>query len=185
MDGEGGMHREVPQQAEEPQPWLITQIFTLLMVTISSYGWYCLIAGIAVAILFRKYSPALQSWQRKREEEQEAALYHKNPDIVLAREAALEASRMRMQQEYERNSREAAEKQRIKDEQKRQEKIEVYEAQQRGEGGRTLRSRPETGAPKHTKTDKKKSTFRQDYNPLLGDGGSCGWRPERRGRAGG
>lgn len=156
------------EEPVEPQSQnIVLQVVSSLLFIITNYGWHCLILSIACAFAWRKYSPSYHQWRRRKEEEQEAALYHKNPDLLLAKEAAIEKARQRLQEQYSKQSAEHAERQRLRDEEKKKEKVKAHEALVKG-----TTSRPKT-------------TFKSDYNPLLGDGGSCSYRPARRGRAGG
>lgn len=64
---------------------------------IAAYGW-------------TKLSPYVNQLRKKQEEAAYEAKYKKNPDISKARLAALEASRKKMQEEYEKKAAEWAEK---------------------------------------------------------------------------
>ncbi|XP_018025846.1 selenoprotein S-like isoform X2 [Hyalella azteca] len=189
---------EPPIEAHEPpSPWLITQAITGLVEFVSSYGWPCLLVLLLVLWLWRRYGHLLQQWQQRRAEQQEAALYHKNPDLLVQREAAIESARRRMQEQYDAASALYAQKQKLREEEKRQERLALLEAQQRGEGGRSLRSAAPAGAAapgpsgcsmeknKAKSEGKKPSALRPDYNPLLGGGSYAGYRPPRRGGAAG
>uniref|UniRef100_A0A3P9HPS4 Selenoprotein S n=1 Tax=Oryzias latipes TaxID=8090 RepID=A0A3P9HPS4_ORYLA len=84
---------------------------------------------------------------------------------------ALEAARRRMQEELDSRAAQYREKMRQQEEQKRRQKIESWENMQTG------RSCRETRKPK---TDK------PSLDPLGGQGGgSCSWRPGRRGPSSG
>ncbi|XP_031827217.1 uncharacterized protein LOC116424662 [Nomia melanderi] len=74
--------------------------FSMIWSTVASVGWYI------VAVVFSLWyaSPYIRekytSWKRRREEQEYAAKYHKNPDLLQERLVGFEASREKMQQEY-------------------------------------------------------------------------------------
>lgn len=174
-----------PSSLEPETPMVITQVISWVVTIISNYGWPCLLLGVLCGVLWSRYAPSVRAWRKKREEMEEAALYHKNPELALQRESALESARLRMQEQYAAASREHAEKQRIREEERNLQKLEAREAQLRGEGGRQLRQQPEVPAAPTTNLPKRRPVFRQEYNPLLGSGPSSGYRPARRGGAAG
>ncbi|XP_078800999.1 selenoprotein S [Oryzias latipes] len=103
---------------------------------------------------------------------------------------ALEAARRRMQEELDSRAAQYREKMRQQEEQKRRQKIESWENMQTGRSCRETRSSQaseETGPSSVPKPKKDKKSLRSaDYSPLGGQGGgSCSWRPGRRGPSSG
>jgi len=88
-----------------------------------------------------------------------------------ARREAMLAARMRMQQDYDKFLEENKEK--IKEEEARKER----ERQERTSILGKLREEE-----KRKNMDK---SLRAEYNPLMGAGGSCGWKPGKKGPAAG
>lgn len=192
----GGLH---PHTLNQQNPWVITQVFTSVVTLIASNGWYALGLLIVAYLIWIKIQPKVASWLKKRENDREAAAYHKDPDKFLAKERAIDAARQRMQERYNQSAASWAEKQKEKEEKRRQERIEGWE-RNNVEAGQRIGSRPNaTAAPTapaatasgSTSNNKKKSgkaKLKPEYNPMAGDvggGGSCRWRPDRRGPSGG
>lgn len=193
-----GLH---PHTLDQHNPWFITTVVSSVFSLIASNGWYAVGFFVFLMFLWRMFSPKIGAWWEKREKEIEAAEYHKDPDKFLDRERAIDDARRRLQEQYSQRSAEWAEqnaqKQREKEEKKRQELIEDWERHQRGEGYRSKSRLNATATPTVPAAStssasgvnkSKKSTLRPDYNPMTGDidgGGSCRWRPDRRGPSGG
>jgi len=135
-----------------------------------NYGW--VLIGLVVLYYLRpRFSQWLQSWRDAKA----AGQHHKDEDQaeVVAREAAVEAARRRLQEQYTAQAAEAAERRRQRDEAKRLEKLAAEEKMVKCGGGQRVGEQAK---------EEKKFTARPEYNPLMG-GGSCGWRPQQR-RAG-
>ncbi|KAF2347202.1 Selenoprotein S [Trinorchestia longiramus] len=107
MEGVGDERVELHPEAQPASntPWLITRVATGLLMLISEYGWPCLLLGLLAVWLWRCYGHKWHKWQQQRQEQKEAAFYHKNPDVLLQREAAIESARLRMQQQLDEASR--------------------------------------------------------------------------------
>ncbi|XP_076618924.1 uncharacterized protein LOC143340630 [Colletes latitarsis] len=142
---------------------------------IAPVGWYI----IAIAISFWYASPYIwekyRNWKLRKDEQDYAAKYHKNTDLLQERLSALEASRQRMQQNYYQKCMVAREEKECKREQKAQSRL--IDINLVGQG---LENKSNDWFP--VGNDKPKSV-KKDYNPLMGDG-SRGYRPPKRSRCG-
>ncbi|KAL6112661.1 selenos [Pungitius sinensis] len=152
---------------------------------LSQYGWYLLAVSALLYLLILHLSKRRSSHSSTQPTLQDAAL-------VARRQEAMEAARMKMQQELNAKAEIFREKQRQQEEEKRRQKIEIWESMQQGRSYRaTTRSAPTTEeASASTAALKPKSNKKPlrsaDYNPLTGQGGSsCSWRPGRRGPSSG
>ncbi|KAM9831175.1 selenoprotein S [Neosynchiropus ocellatus] len=152
---------------------------------LSVYGWYLLAATVLVYFLIlhlSKKRPA-QASNRTTGEKQDA-------DFVAKRQEAVEAARRRMQEELDAKALLFKEKQQQQEEERRKQKIESWESMQQGKSYKAKLSQPaedssSSVASLKPKTDKKPLRS-SDYNPLAGGGGgSCSWRPGRRGPSSG
>ncbi|XP_066975727.1 selenoprotein S-like [Macrobrachium rosenbergii] len=187
-----GLH---PSSLNQQNPWFISQVITSITSTIEANGWYILGLLILLYIVKINLQPKISAWRRKREEAEELAAVHKDPDRYLERELALDKARQKLQQQYNQNAEQWIEKQKELEEKKRREKVEDWERHERGEGYRnksrntaSAAAAPASNASSAT-GDKKsgKPKLRPEYNPMTGDigGGSCRWRPDRPGPSGG
>ncbi|XP_066557628.1 selenoprotein S isoform X2 [Amia ocellicauda] len=156
-------------------------------VVVADYGWYLLFGCIAVYLLIQQLS------KRRAGQAQNGSAAGSVPDAssVVKRQEALEAARIRMQEELDAKAAQYREKQKQVEEEKRRQKIEMWESMKEGKSYK--------GNPKHLynteeassstvikpKTEKK-SLRSSGFNPLTGEGGgSCAWRPGRRGPSAG
>ncbi|KAM7406682.1 hypothetical protein PAMP_001040 [Pampus punctatissimus] len=150
---------------------------------LSDYGWYLLAVTVLVYLLIqhlskRRSSPHLQT----------------PPDaaLVARKQEAMEAARRRMQEELDAKAAVYREKQKQQEQEKRRQKIEIWENVQQGKSCIGVTKPPQSNeeassstAVLKPKTDKKPLRS-ADYNPLTGQGGgSCSWRPGRRGPSAG
>lgn len=158
---------------------------------LSSYGWYILLACVAVYFIVQKMAPKLRL---RSSSQQGAAGAAVEPDMVVRRQEALLASRLRMQEELNAQAERYKEKQRQLEEQKRRQKIEMWESMQEGKsykGNLKLsQQEAEPGASTSSAVPKSKPNKKPlrggGYNPLSGEGGgTCSWRPGRRGPSAG
>ncbi|XP_040897907.1 selenoprotein S isoform X2 [Toxotes jaculatrix] len=162
---------------------------SLIGELLSQYGWYLLAVTVLVYLLIQHLSKRRSSQSSQSsppQTEQDAAL-------VARRQEAMEAARRKMQEELDAKAAVFREKQKQQEEEKRRQKIEMWESMQQGKsykGTAKLSQPPEEASSSTTtvlkpKTDKK--TLRgSDYSPLSGQGGgSCSWRPGRRGPSSG
>ncbi|XP_077618526.1 selenoprotein S isoform X2 [Crocuta crocuta] len=114
----------------------------------------------------------------------------KEPDVVVKRQEALAAARLKMQEELNAQVEKHKEKLRQLEEQKRRQKIEMWDSMQEGKSYKgNARKLPEEDnpGPSTSSTLPKRKSDRKPlrgggYNPLSGEGGgACSWRPGRRG----
>ena len=151
----------------------IVSIFDQVTGLLSAYGWTILFFAVVLNLLWSHFYPKFKKWKEKQEDQKQEEEYKKNPELLLAREEALQKARQKLQEQHDYLSRIFEEKKKLIEEQKRQEKIENYERLMQGKS--------------MIKPSDNKNVRGPDYNPLMGSGGSCGFRPSRRdmGGAGG
>ncbi|XP_075362447.1 selenoprotein S [Mycteria americana] len=158
---------------------------------LSSYGWYLLLAAVAIYLLIQKISQSLAARPSSRPGAADAAV---EPDVVVRRQEALAAARLRMQEELNAQAERYKEKQRQLEEEKRRQKIAMWESMQEGKsykGNLKLNQQEvESGASSSSAVPKSKPNKKPlrggGYNPLSGEGGgTCSWRPGRRGPSAG
>ncbi|XP_064373968.1 selenoprotein S [Dromaius novaehollandiae] len=158
---------------------------------LSSYGWYILLACVAIYLLIQKISQSAAARRSSRPGAADAAV---EPDLVVKRQEALAAARLRMQEELNAQAERYKEKQRQLEEEKRRQKIAMWESMQEGKsykGNLKLNQQElESGASTSSTVPKPKSNKKPlrsgGYNPLSGEGGgTCSWRPGRRGPSAG
>uniref|UniRef100_A0A6J0SUP1 Selenoprotein S n=1 Tax=Pogona vitticeps TaxID=103695 RepID=A0A6J0SUP1_9SAUR len=155
---------------------------------LADYGWYILFTLIAVYLLAQKLAKRFRS---TRVPHLDATAV--DPDVVVRQQEALLAARKRMQDELDAQAEKFKEKQRKLEEEKRRQKIAMWESMQEGKSYKTTlrqNQEPEPGASTSTAESKPKSRRRPlrdgGYNPLSGEGGgTCSWRPGRRGPSSG
>lgn len=188
MEANDGAARIKPGAGGET---LQNQDLTFLQPTvatfISQYGWYLLILCVGVYFLIQHLSKKRPSLNQSS-----ASAVSQDPSSVVRRQEALEASRQKMQAELDAKAAEFKEKQQRLEEEKRRQKIEMWESMKEGKSYKGNNRLPQNNDEASTstttlkpKTDKKplRST---GYNPLAGDGGgTCSWRPSRRGPSAG
>ncbi|XP_044045328.1 selenoprotein S isoform X2 [Siniperca chuatsi] len=152
---------------------------------LSQYGWYLLVVTVLVYLLIQHLSKKRSSQSSTPQTLQDAAL-------VSRKQEAMESARRKMQEELDAKAAIFREKQKQQEEQKRRQKIEIWESMQQGKSykgtaklSQTTEEASSSTAVLKPKTDKKPLRS-ADYNPLTGQGGgSCSWRPGRRGPSSG
>ncbi|XP_025055351.1 selenoprotein S [Alligator sinensis] len=158
---------------------------------LSAYGWYLLLACVAVYLLMQKVSESTRARRRSRPDPPGAAA---EPDAVVRRQEALAAARLKMQEELNAQAEKYKEKQRELEEEKRRQKIAMWESMQEGKSykGNLKLNQQETASSPSTSSavpkpkPDKKPLRGGGYNPLSGEGGgTCSWRPGRRGPSAG
>ncbi|NXR20763.1 SELS protein, partial [Cinclus mexicanus] len=115
------------------------------------------------------------------------------PDVVVRRQEALAAARLRMQEELNAQAERYKEKQRQLEEERRRQKIAMWESMQEGKsykGNLKLNQQEVESAASASAVPKSKPNKKPlrggGYNPLSGEGGGmCSWRPGRRGPSAG
>ncbi|XP_033204787.2 uncharacterized protein LOC117165509 isoform X2 [Bombus vancouverensis nearcticus] len=151
---------------------LTMYIFLQIWSTIASVGWY--IIGITICIwwaspyILEKYA----NWKLRKNEQEYAAKYHKNPDLLQERLIGLEASRQKMQEEYYQKCMLAEEERTEKGNAKGIPKLILDNNVIGDRPGKKNNDSPPF-------TEKKHKSIREGYNPLMGDG-SRGYRPPKR-----
>ncbi|XP_045136799.1 selenoprotein S A-like [Portunus trituberculatus] len=186
-----GLH---PPTLEQKNPTLVTSLVTKVLSFLIGYGWYVVGFMLVGFIAWNHLEPKIKRWLKKREDDQEAAEYHKNPDILLSRHQALDAARQKMQEQYNKVASDSLEKRKVREEKMREDKIAEWERMQSGKGNR-LKDKSSASVSDTKKTNSSsakdkpaaKPRMRPEYNPLTGDAGasSCRWRPTSRGASGG
>uniref|UniRef100_A0A1W7RDJ8 Selenoprotein S-like protein n=1 Tax=Agkistrodon contortrix contortrix TaxID=8713 RepID=A0A1W7RDJ8_AGKCO len=169
-----------PPGGEEGVQFLLQAVNSLF----SDYGWYIFFGLIVVYLLVQKLSKNLQG--AKQSNMPTTAI---EPDDVVKQQEALLAARMKMQEQLNVQAEKFKEKQKMLEEEKRKQKIAMWESMQEGKSYKaTLQhnQEPKPGASTSTTVVKPKPNrkpLRSDgYNPLSGEGGgTCSWRPGRRG----
>ncbi|KAM9375311.1 selenoprotein S isoform 2-T2 [Phaethornis superciliosus] len=154
---------------------------------LSSYGWFIVLAALLIYFLMQKVSRSRPGSQ------QGAAQAALEPDVVVRRQEALAAARLRMQEELNAQAERYKEKQRQLEEEKRRQKIAMWESMQEGKsykGNLKLNQEAESAASTSSAVPKSKPNKKPlrggGYNPLSGEGGgTCSWRPGRRGPSAG
>uniref|UniRef100_A0A8V0ZG01 Selenoprotein S n=1 Tax=Gallus gallus TaxID=9031 RepID=A0A8V0ZG01_CHICK len=138
---------------------------------LSSYGWYILLACVAIYLIVQKISPYLRMRPSSQQGATGAAV---EPDMVVRRQEALLASRLRMQEELNAQAERYKEKQRQLEEQKRRQKIEMWESMQEGKSYKgNLKLKAESGASTSSAVPKSKP----NKKPLRGGGNASGTPP--------
>jgi len=156
---------------------------------LSEYGWILLAVTVLVYLLLQYLSKRRSSHSSPPTETPQDAT------LVAKRQEAMEAARRKMQEELDAKAVVFREKQAQQEQEKRRQKIEIWESIQQGKsykGGTTKHPQSAEEAGSSTavvkpKTDKKPLRS-ADYNPLNGQGGgsgSCSFRPGRRGPSSG
>ncbi|XP_067104742.1 selenoprotein S [Osmerus mordax] len=156
-------------------------------VFVAEYGWYLLLMTVCLYML-------IQHLVNKRDSQSSSASEPvQDPISVAARLEALAASRQKMQDELDAKAALFREKQQQLEEEKRRQKIEMWENMKQGKStkgnSKIAQSTEEASTSTSTLKPKteKKALRKSGYNPLSGGGGggSCAWRPGRRGPSSG
>ncbi|KAM6950077.1 selenoprotein S [Lycodopsis pacificus] len=155
---------------------------------LSQYGWYLLAVTVLVYLLIQHLSKRRSSQSSSSSPQQTL----QDAALVAKRQEAMEAARIKMQEELDAKADIFREKQRQQEEEKRRQKIEVWDSMQQGRSykGTAKPSQTTEEASSSTTVLKPKSDKKPlrsaDYNPLTGQGGSAvSWRPGRRGPSSG
>ncbi|XP_053127617.1 selenoprotein S [Hemicordylus capensis] len=152
----------------------------------SNYGWYILFSLIAVYFLVQKITKNFRGPRKPRLDTTAV-----EADAVVRRQEAVLAARLRMQEELNTQAEKFREKQKKLEEEKRRQKIAMWESMQEGKSYKeTLKENQEPEAPTSAAVPKPKPNRKPlrdgGYNPLSGEGGgTCSWRPGRRGPSSG
>ncbi|XP_067411689.1 selenoprotein S [Emydura macquarii macquarii] len=180
-DGEPGPGR--PALEQEGIQALQRSVGSLL----SGYGWYLLFGCVALYLVALKLA---EKRRARRGNRPEAAGPQLEPDMVVRQQEALVAARFRMQEELNAQAEKYKEKQRQLEEEKRRQKIAMWESMQEGKSYKgnlkVNQQEIESDASASSTVPKPKPNKKPlrggGYNPLSGEGGgTCSWRPGRRG----
>ncbi|XP_027707985.1 selenoprotein S isoform X2 [Vombatus ursinus] len=158
---------------------------------LSNYGWYLLFILVVLYLIFQKLSGNFRVMTQRSLDASGASTIE--PDVVVKRQEALAAARLRMQEELNKQAEKYKEKLKQLEEEKRRQKIEMWESMQEGKSykgsARKQPEKPEPGSSSSSTISKPKpdrKPLRSGYNPLSGEGGgTCSWRPGRRGPSSG
>ncbi|KAJ8961021.1 hypothetical protein NQ314_006003 [Rhamnusium bicolor] len=143
-------------------------IFGTIVHSIENYGWYMLLFGLVFAYVYQKILKSyIDEYEKRKNEEEYAAKYHKNPDLFVERQIAQQQYAMKLQEKYKSD----AEEYKKKLEEKEAKKREEYRLKFEGIGGEKLGS---------SSNKDKSNSFKPEYNPLTGAGSSSNYRPPRR-----
>ncbi|XP_074090338.1 selenoprotein S [Macrotis lagotis] len=160
---------------------------------LSNYGWYLLFTLVVLYLIFQKLFGNFRALGQRSEDA--SVVSSVEPDVVVKQQEALAAARLRMQEELNTQAEKYKEKLKQLEEEKRRQKIEMWESMQegksyKGNSKKWSEQNPEPG-PSGSSTIPKPKPDRKplrgsNYNPLTGEGGgTCSWRPGRRGPSSG
>ncbi|XP_003788676.1 selenoprotein S [Otolemur garnettii] len=175
------------------RPALEAEGLRFLHVTVGSllaaYGWYIVFSCVLLYVVFQKFSTRLRALRQRQLDRAAAAV---EPDVVVKRQEALAAARLKMQEELNAQVEKHKEKLKQLEEEKRRQKIEMWDSMQEGKSykGNTKKPQEEDNSGPSSVIPKRKSDRKPlrggGYNPLSGEGGgACSWRPGRRGPSSG
>ncbi len=119
---------------------IIFFLSTMLAVLMSVNPWFYVLGAVGLYFLWRRFSPELQwrlaQWRHTRAEQAEAAEIKKNPDLFRARMEAVDAQRRRMQERYDLQAAEAAQREAEREEERRKQRVADLEGMMQGKGYR-------------------------------------------------
>ncbi|XP_069321900.1 selenoprotein S isoform X1 [Eulemur rufifrons] len=149
------------------RPALETEGLRFLHVTVGSllatYGWYIVFSCILLYVVFQKLSTRLRALRQRQLDRAAAAV---EPDVVVKRQEALAAARLKMQEELNAQVEKHKEKLRQLEEEKRRQKIEMWDSMQEGKSykGNAKKPQEEDNSGTSSVIPKRKS----DRKPLRG-----------------
>ncbi|XP_068596880.1 selenoprotein S [Brachionichthys hirsutus] len=165
----------------------LSSLSAIVQDVLSQYGWILLAVTLLVYLL-------IQHIKGRSSQRDSGSAPGAQPDTehVARKHEAMEAVRRKMQEELDAKAAVFKEKQKQVEEERRKQKIEMWDNLQQGKSfkGPGTPSQAADEASSSTaglkaKTDKKPLRS-ADYNPLTGQGGgTCSWRPGRRGPSSG
>ncbi|XP_013368125.1 PREDICTED: selenoprotein S isoform X1 [Chinchilla lanigera] len=186
MDREGEVLSSRPALETEGLRFLHVTVGSLL----ASYGWYILFSCILLYVVIQKLYTRLRALRQRHRDRAEAAAVE--PDAVVKRQEAVAAARLKMQEELNAQIEKHKEKLRQLEEEKRRQKIEMWDSMQEGKSyKRSARKEEDSPGPSTSSVLPKRKSDKKPlrgngYNPLTGEGGgACAWRPGRRGPSSG
>ncbi|XP_028289691.1 selenoprotein S isoform X3 [Gouania willdenowi] len=174
---------------DEDSPFVVEKVpptnqdvsyFSQMGEFLSLYGWHLLVATIVLYLLI------LHLKKKRSSNPRDAGSASETPNadagFVARRQEAMEAARRKMQEELDAKAVIYREKQKQKEEEKRQQKMEHYKGIVPSLDMEQSASSSSAGKPKADR----KPLRTTDYSPLSGPGGgSCSFRPGRRGPSSG
>jgi hypothetical protein len=102
--------------------------------------WYWLLLACGLYYLYNRYRAEIEArvgdWRDRREESARTAAIKKDPDLYRARMEAMDRARRALQEKYDRDAAEAAEKEKAREEEKRRERLQELENLTQGKGYR-------------------------------------------------
>jgi len=178
-----------PTENSNPD-WLIGGFYSVVDV-IQSNGWILLIIAIGLWFLKRH----LEDYLRQKRRRDEDGMHARDPDKLLDLQLRREERIRRLQEQQDAAAALAAEKQREKEEKERKERIQDYDDFLSGKGYKPKSKHAATNdsesaadptPPPSLLSNRPRQRLRDnDYNPMMGSGGSGGYRPAPRGGSGG
>ncbi|XP_065063208.1 selenoprotein S-like [Rhopilema esculentum] len=182
---------EKPAHANNLQnstPDTLVRMGLLATNILEKYGWFIILGIVLLFFVLKKLKPFFQKWKSQMEDYSNKK--SDDPNHIYQQHESMEKARKRLQEKIDLDVEKAKERKQQLEAEKRREKIEDWERHQLGKGYRSKIKKPheETPAPDSSKPKPKpKKPLRpDDYNPLMGQGGSYGYRPtSRRDQSGG
>jgi len=177
-----------PTENSNPD-WLIGGFYSVVDV-IQSNGWILLIIAIGLWFLKRH----LEEYLRQKRRRDEDGMHARDPDKLLDLQLRREERIRRLQEQQDAAAALAAEKQREKEEKERKERIQDYDDFLSGKGYKPKSKHAATNdsesadssPPPSLLSNRPRQRLRDDdFNPMMGSGGSGGYRPAPRGGSGG
>ncbi|XP_060081458.1 selenoprotein S-like [Ylistrum balloti] len=174
---------EHPPNLQNENPQIVSDVFTTVTQILQQYGWFIVFGCLVLLYIRSKVKPAYSQMKKRAEESRDKKI---DPDVAQSRMEAMERARQRLQEEHDAKASHYAEKQLLKEEEKRQTRIEEWDNLQQGKAYRS-KIKPREENSETTKGLKPKPRLRDTgYNPLMGGGGGGGsFRPSRRAGGGG
>nr|AAF67483.1 AD-015 protein [Homo sapiens] len=170
---------ERQEESLSARPALETEGLRFLHTTVGSllatYGWYIVFSCILLYVVFQKLSARLRALRQRQLDRAAAAV---EPDVVVKRQEALAAARLKMQEELNAQVEKHKEKLKQLEEEKRRQKIEMWDSMQEGKSYKGNAKKPQeedSPGPSTSSVLKRKSDRKPlrggGYNPLSGEGG--------------
>lgn len=190
IDEGQGMPQATGATENSNPDWLVGGFFNIVDV-IQSNGWIFLVIFVCLWFLKRKLEDHLRE-KRKRDED---GIHAKDPDKLLDLQLRREDRIRRLQEQQDAAAAVAAAKQREKEEKERKERIQDYDDFLSGKGykpkskhnvsSNDAESEDPTTPPSTTPSllsNRPRPRLRDDdFSPMMGSGGSGGYRPAPRG----
>nr|XP_023408621.1 LOW QUALITY PROTEIN: selenoprotein S [Loxodonta africana] len=155
---------------------LKTVFFFSVGSLLATYGWYLVLSGVLLFVVIQKLSARLRALRQRHLDRAAAAV---EPDVIVKQQEALAAARLKMQEELNAQAEKYKEKLRQLEEEKRRQKIEMWDSMQEGKSYRGNARKPQEednpGPSTSSVLPKRKPDRRPlrggGYNPLSGEGG--------------